>query len=211
MKYLRAIGLVCAVAVGGCDEEGSTEDGAAPSDDGDAGNLLVGDDGAIRLQLERSPNATVDPFAGTVQVSVTGTYLECLVEFYHAYPDQQQRGTQGAVEFTEAMADLCQSEPGGIECSVAEISQEMDVARQLTVVYDVRPPLEGGTLRFGPLPSADVVTCSTGAPVRLSGPAAVHGLDAEGRTVWDMDSFALDQAATEPGAPTTIFAIGTAG
>ncbi len=147
-----------------------------------------------------------DPFVGTTQVSVTLLYLQCLRDFYDAHPQWSQDGPDGAVAFEAAMTELCVPEADGIECSVAEIRQELDVVRQLTVVYDVQPPIEGGTLRFGPLPTAGLAGCADGGLpiVRVGSNGAVRGLDGAGDVVWNMESFNPAEAATDQGAPITI-------
>jgi hypothetical protein len=159
--------------------------------------------GTVHLRLERSPAETEDPFVDTAQIEVTLLYLECLIDFYQDNPDWTQLGPQGAVVFDAALGSgVCDPENGFVDCTVAELQQQLEVSKQLTVTYDVTQPIEDQLLRFGPLPVQGLAGC---VPiVRVSSNGSIIGRDAVGDVIWAVESFFPQEAATDQQAPITV-------
>ncbi|MCA9711931.1 MAG: hypothetical protein KDK70_39205 [Myxococcales bacterium] len=168
----------------------------------DGGSLGMGH-GVVHLELRRGLSQAEDPFVGTARIEVTLLHLECLRDFYDANPDWTSSGPLGGPVFDAAASmGLCEPEAGGIACTVDDITQTVGAAAGLTVVYDVQPPIEDGTLRFGPLPTDELAGCVP--VVRVTSGAAVQGLDAMGNTIWGVESFMPPEAATDQQAPIVI-------
>lgn len=169
--------------------------------------------GIVRLKLLRSLSEANSPYVGTSQIQVTLLYMECLKNFYTANPDYTQTGPEGALIFGtmedggEGWVDrLCSNRPGEVSCTVASFDQELSVAQQLTVLYNVEGDLEDRELPFGPIPDAGLAGCeANGQPiVRVGSNGAVRGIDGGGDTVWRTESFSPDEAFTDQGAAIEI-------
>lgn len=180
------------------DSSGSSGEPTGGPDDGSLG---MGH-GTVRLVFERAQSETEDPFVDTAQIEITLLYLECLVGFYQDNPDWSQLGPQGAVVFDAALGSgVCDPDNGFIDCTVAGIDQELDMASQLTVRYDVSQPIEDQSLRFGPLPVQELADCQ---PVVRVPNGGIVGRNAMGDVIWQMESFNPQEAATDQQAPITI-------
>lgn len=170
--------------------------------------------GVVWLQLQRGESQSENPYVGTARIEVTLLYLECLIGFYEANPDYQQLGIEGAKIFGgaedggEGWADrLCNVENANrINCTVDTFRQELVTARQLTVTYSVTGDPENRELPFGPLPIASLADCEAGGQpiVRVGSNGAVRGLDGNGNTLWNTESFQPAEATTGQGAPIGI-------
>lgn len=134
---------------------------------------------------------------------VSGGRLGSRGPVYDGNPDYRIRGVHGEPVFTDAHTELCApGDPPFAECSVAEIWQELDIASQLTVFYDVTGPLEGRRLRYGPLPTEALAACEGDVPrVIVGSNGAARGLDAEGNTLWRVEAFSPAEAATGQSTP----------
>jgi hypothetical protein len=196
---------------------GTSADGSsgAPTTAGDSGGTgdpqdgSLGDQhGVILLEFQRPEGVAEDPFVGTARVSVTMSYLECLVAFYDTNPAWWQDGVDGAVIFETAAgpAGLCSKDPPSAPCTVLAINQNVDVAQAINIEYTVSGGLEGQTLRVGPVPTAALAACAPGTSpaLRIGGGGAIRGLDAGGAVLWEALSFAPDQAATDDGTAIVI-------
>ncbi len=195
---LAALSLLLAAPLLGCPAE--------PEDDPDHG--------VVWLQMLRGESESDSPYFGTVTVEITLLYLECLIDFYEMNPDYQQGGPEGALVFGtredggEGWLDrLCeQSNPNAADCTVQSFRQEFDTTRQLTVNYSVNGDIENREIPFGPLPIASLAACEAGSSptVRVGSNGAVRGIDGEGNTIWNTESFNPPEAATGQGASIRI-------
>ncbi len=165
--------------------------------------------GTVRLQLTRGQSETDNPYVGTVRIEVTLTYRECLIDFYATNPSFQQTGPDGEGVFGtledggEGWFDrLCDSgDAAQVDCTVESFRQELDVAKQLTIVYAIEGDPENRDLPFGPVPKAELAACGPGsAPiVRVANNGSVRGLDGSDNAIWSTESFTPDEAATGQG------------
>ena len=195
------------------DETGSGTTDATTDDTGampTSGSLGNGH-GVVLVELLRAPDADEDPFVDTARVEVSLLYLGCLIDFYEAEPAWRRDGADGSAVFDSALAEgLCDPASAElVECTVADIVQELEVTSALTVTYEVTGPLEGRRLRFGPLPTLELAACADGGQpiVRVGSNGSVRGVDASGTTVWVTQSFFPAEAATDVGAPISINAV----
>jgi hypothetical protein len=203
---------IASLACGG----GSSSDGASESSSSSEG----GDDsedideslayGYIRLQFEAADGVTGDPFVGTDTVIATLGYGECLAGFYADHPQLRQYEPAGALVFGTISAGgegwqdrLCADNIGDhVDCSIVWITQQLDATKDLTVTYRVTAPLAGGSLLFGPVPTAATSGCA--APeMRVAG-AAIAGKDVDDQGIWQADAFAPASATTNQGAPIVV-------
>jgi hypothetical protein len=201
-----------AVALAGCGDDGTAADGGdsgadgGSADDGGDGSLGSGH-GVVTIEFRRSENEATNPYAGTARVSITLAYLECLADFYAANPGWRQDGGDGAGVFMAAASDgLCAADPEHAECTVAQITQNVDVANALVVDYAITGELEDRRLRFGPLPTEMLAACpdATSPTVRIGSNGAIRGTDATGAVFWETKSFSPDTVKTDQGQPLTI-------
>ena len=192
--------------------EGSVEttDGASEADsNGEGGPPLGAGHGVVVLELRRGDSQVDDPFVGTTRVEVTLLYRDCLIGFYEANPDWRQVGVEGSAVFEAVVLEntLCEAmDPLLADCTVTQITQELDVTKALTVAYDVTGALENRELHFGPLPDAALAACPDGGLpiVRVGSVAAVRGFDVNGTGIWATESFSPAEAATDQGGAISI-------
>lgn len=198
---LAALSLLLAAPLAGCQED--------PPEDIDHG--------VVYLQMLRGESEADSPYFGTATIEVTLLYLECLIDFYEANPDYQQFGPEGALVFGtredggEGWLDrLCEDDnPEALDCTVTSFRQEFDMSRQLTVTYAVDGgDVENRLLPFGPLPIPELAGCEAGGQpiVRVGSNGAVRGIDGNGDTIWNTESFNPSEAATGQGAAIKISA-----
>lgn len=165
--------------------------------------------GVVWLKLQRGASQAENPYVGTTKIEVTLLYRECLIDFYTEYIDYQQDGTEGALVFGtredggEGWLDrLCETpNPIGVSCTVDSFRQELSTSKQLTVTYSIEGDPEDGELPFGPIPKEELAACEAGGLpiVRVGSNGAVRGLDGNGNTLWNTESFQPNEAATDQG------------
>lgn len=82
------------------------------------------------------------------------------------------------------------------------------MTKQLTVTYSISGDAEDHELPFGPLPKAELAACEAGGKpiVRVGSNGAVRGIDGNGNTLWNTESFSPSEAATDQGAEIGISA-----
>jgi hypothetical protein len=173
--------------------------------------------GVVYLQLQRGTSQADNPYIGTVKIEVTLLYRECLIAFYDANPDYQQYGTKGALVFGplsdggEGWLDrLCDVDNSNlVNCTVDSFRQELSgMTKQLTVLYSIEGDPENRELPFGPVPEPELAACEAGGLpiVRVGSNGAVRGLDGNGNTLWNTESFNPAEATTGQGAAIEIHA-----
>jgi len=170
--------------------------------------------GVVWLQLLRGESQADNPYDGTAFIEVTLLYRECLIDFYTANPDYGQNGVKGAEVFGgldaggEGWLDrLCETpNPNRVDCTVESFRQELETASQLTVTYAIEGNPENREVPFGPVPDAGLAGCEAGGQpiVRVGSNGAVRGLDGNGNTLWNTESFNPAEAATGQGAAIEI-------
>jgi len=131
------------------------------------------------------------------------------VNFYNVEPDYQQLNPEGALVFGsreeggEGWFDrLCDEDrPGQADCTVERFTQELDVARQLTVLYNIEGDIEDRVLPFGPIPKPSLAACENGGQpiVRVGGMGSVTGQDTNGNRLWNTETFSPEDATTGQG------------
>lgn len=197
-KALAALSLLLAVPLGGCPADPPPEL----------------ENGVVWLQMLRGESEPDNPYTGSAKIEVTLLYQECLIRFYEMNPDYQQFGPEGALTFGtiedggEGWKDrLCeQSNANSLGCTVDSFRQEFDVAHQLTITYSPTGDIENREVPFGPVPKPALAMCEGGGQpvVRVGSNGAVRGLDGNGATLWNTESFNPTEAATGQGAPIKI-------
>lgn len=170
--------------------------------------------GVVWLQLQRGASQADNPYVGTTKIEVTLLYRECLIDFYTEYVDYQQFGALGTAVFGgseeggEGWLDrLCETpNPNRVSCTVDSFRQELSTSKQLTVLYSIEGDPENRELPFGPIPKAELAACEAGGQpiVRVGSNGAVRGLDGNGNTLWNTESFNPNEAATDQGASIEI-------
>jgi hypothetical protein len=153
--------------------------------------------GTVRFEFRRSESQASSPAVGTVSISITTTYRDCLSAFYEENPSMRQTGPDGEAIFGssdlggEGWTDrLCESSP----CSVTQIEQRLDPIAQLTVVYAVPGFVENTTLPFGPLPTSATAGCPD--PIVRASVGGVKGHAQDGTVVWEAASIEPLDAVT---------------
>jgi hypothetical protein len=174
------------------------------------------DHGVVWLQLLRGDSQADNPYLGTARIQITLLYRECLIDFYAANPDYEQNGVEGSLVFGtredggEGWLDrLCESpNPNRVDCTVESFRQELSTSKQLTVNYAINGNPEHREIPFGPIPKAELAECSAGDQpiVRVGSNGSVRGLDANGNTLWQTESFVPSEAATDQGGRIKISA-----
>lgn len=199
-QAVAALSLLFAVPLGGC-----------PSDPPE-----TLEHGVVKLQLLPSASeGDNDPFVGTIQVEITMSYLDCLLNFYTANPDYRKDGLMDAEIFGtledggEGWKDrLCDDGgQGQVDCTVDSFAQEFgDRSNHLRVTYSVNGDIFFREIPFGPLPTASLANCEAGSEpeVRVANNGAVRGLDGAGTTLWVTDSFDPPSAVTGQGGQIEI-------
>jgi hypothetical protein len=166
--------------------------------------------GVVWLQLLRGESQAENPYVGTARIQVTLLYRECLIDFYTANPDYEQNGVEGSLVFGkredggEGWLDrLCETPNSNrVDCTVDSFAQELATAKQLTVNYAIEGNPENRELPFGPVPDTELADCEgNGLPiVRVGSNGAVRGIDANGNTIWNTESFQPPEGYTGQGA-----------
>jgi hypothetical protein len=196
-KAVAALSLLLALPLSGCPEDPPEEL----------------EHGVVWLQMLRGVSEPDNPYTGTAKIEVTLLYLECLIDFYEANPDYLPSGPEGAMVFGtmedggEGWKDrLCEtSNANALPCTVDSFQQEFDAARQLTITYTPTADIENRELPFGPIPLPELAMCEGGAqPIMRVGNSAARGVDGNGNTVWNTESFNPAEAAVGQGAPIKI-------
>ncbi len=205
------------VVVVGCQKQGGTEEtGTGGSSDGSGevpttGGSESGSSGSTGggggpegfgfacVDLARGEGVEGDPFAGTQKIVVTLDYQPCLIDYYiNKSPDMRQTGTKGAFVFEHWKDRLCtEAVTGRIDCEVESLEQVLmetgTEAYRMTATYVTPQPdqLDGRTVLWGPAPLTDYAGCAEGleASASLSSLSGVIGLDADGATIWQVQSF----------------------
>lgn len=167
------------------------------------------DHGVVWIKLQRGTSQSDNPYVGTSKIHVTLLYLECLIDFYNANPDYQQLGVEGAPVFGSSedggegwLDRLCDLDnPNKVDCTVDGFDQELDAAKQLSVVYSIEGDPEDRELPFGPIPTAELAACEAGQQpiVRVGSNGAVRGVDGNGDTLWNTEAFGPSEATTGQG------------
>lgn len=180
--------------------------GCEPNDEGPLTH------GTVKLEFLRAENEETSPYTGATQVLITLDYLDCLISFYDRETTWRQEGPDGFPVFGtkedggEGWADrLCDGslpdEGRGVDCSVVSITQELDVSKHLSVLYEVSGDIENRIIHFGPLPTAELAMCDGGGTpiVRVGSNGAIRGQTAAGDRIWETKSFSPDKAGTNQG------------
>mgnify|MGYP005867823667 CR=1 FL=1 len=113
--------------------------------------------------------------------SVLATSLSCKPE--------EDPETHGFV-CAEWQERLCsESISGRAECEVTDMSQDIDSAETLIITYAVPDPnaIQGRKFLVGPLPLEEFAGCKP--DVKIVGPSAVAGVDANGAQIWSIEAF----------------------
>lgn len=207
--------LALTISLLACGGVGSSSEGAdeSSSSGGSGDNPDIDESlayGYVRLQFEAADGVTGDPFAGTDTVIATLGYGECLAGFYADHPQLRQYEPAGALVFGTISAGgegwqdrLCAGNVGDhVDCSIVWITQQLDATKDLTVTYRVNAPLAGGSLLFGPIPTAATSGCAT-PEMRVAG-AAIAGNDVDHDGIWQADGFAPASAITNQVAPVVV-------
>lgn len=181
---------VSALALGACADEGELTHGT------------------VKVQFNRSEAEVDNPFLGTELITINMRYEECLRDFYTNNPEYQQDGVEGAKIFGAPSAGgegwqerLCDDPVASqVECEVVTIEQRLDRVPQLSVTYRVlESDIEAQYVRFGPIPTEDLVDCEGSAPIVSLDPNSVAGTTDDGTVVWTTLSFSPNDAKTDQG------------
>lgn len=168
--------------------------------------------GYVKLEMRRGESQASNPFIGTSNVVATMAYRECLQDFYEANPDLRQEGREGEKIFGtgelggEGWTDrLCDkgTEPAMADCTIASITQQLDVVEQLSINYTISGDLENRVLLFGPLPNKVTAGCENPI-VRVAANGAIKGQNGEGADIWQTESFSPTEAVTDQGGAITV-------
>lgn len=175
-------GLVATTTVSGCGED-----------------EVADDHGYACLDIRRGENTEASVYTGTVAIQVRVNYLQCLRDFYNdSNPEYRLDGVEGERVFTEWAPRLC-SEPEidrAMACEVdvesytqTLIETEGTSKHTLTITYNLTDPsnIEGNRLLIGPLPLEELAGC--GPDVSFTSLGDVLGLNAEGETIWQMQTY----------------------
>ena len=171
--------------------------------------------GYIKVQFARSEAAADSPYVGTAEVTITATYDSCFSGFYDTNPNWKADGVDGALVFGtredggEGWRDRLCADPESQQarCSVIDIEQQLDVAKLLTVTYEVPENPENRFLKFGPLPLIDQIPefeCEGGSPRMQISPQQISGQNAAGETIWEGEALDEDMAAPGQGKAVVV-------
>lgn len=168
--------------------------------------------GSVKLEFLRAENEDTNPYSGATHVLVTLDYLDCLIDFYGREPDWTQEGVDGFPVFgtkedggegwKDRLCDGSLPDDGrGVDCKVVSITQELDVSKHLSVLYEVSGDIENRIIHFGPLPTAELAMCEGGGNpiVRVGSNGAIRGQTSSGDRIWETKSFSPDKAGTNQG------------
>ncbi len=157
------------------------------------------DHGFVCLDIRRGENTDPSLYTGTAAIQVRVNYLECYREFYNStHPEYRLDGIEGERVFNEWAGRLC-SEPDierPISCEVnfedftqTLIETEGVSNHSLTIKYTVTDPaIEGNRLILGPFPLPELAGCDK-VDVSFTKLGDVAGLDANGETLWQMQTY----------------------
>jgi len=139
------------------------------------------DHGYVAVTLE---DAAEPMLPGTVEIGVRLYYGGCFEDFYRREHQWRADGERGGSVFDSAMRDdLCGDDEDGVGCSVADLHQNLRGDAKLVADYEVDGPLDGRTLRVGPLPTRTLAGCDPEVPV-YAGQLEVWGRAADGTVLW---------------------------
>lgn len=153
------------------------------------------------VELVQAQNQEENPFLGTAQIKVTLKYEQCLIDYYtKTNTDQAMNGKDGEAVFGEWADRLCSESVSDslVACEVESFAQTLQPSEnnpifQMTVTYRVTDPskVNSRTLLWGPGPVQAYADC-TGALkpfVKLTLPSDVIGIDKDGKTIWNAQSW----------------------
>lgn len=140
------------------------------------------DHGYVAVTLQ---DADVPMLPGTAEIGVRLYYGGCFEEFYRRDHQWRADGERGASVFDSAMrGDLCDDEgDDGVGCTVVDLHQNLRGDAKLVADYEVDGPLDGRTLRVGPLPTRGLAGCDSESPV-YAGQLEIWGYAADGSVSW---------------------------
>lgn len=153
------------------------------------------------VELVQAESQDTDPFARTAKIKVTLKYEPCLVDYYtKTNSDEAMLGKDGEATFAEWKDRLCSESVNDplVACEVEEFAQtlqdsETNPIYQMTVTYRVTDPSKIGnrTLLWGPGPVEAYADCSSNQRpfVKLTLPSDVIGIDKDGKTIWNAQSW----------------------
>ena len=168
--------------------------------------------GSIRIEV--SPlNGDLAMYTGTVEVTATVQYEQCLQDFYLSNnPTYQIDGPDGAAIFEDWQERLCSSEFEKIpDCEVTNITQNLLDVNQvynLAITYKVTDPstIAYREFRLGPIPTEAFAACgdSQSPTVELL-QSGLIGKDVNGTQLWRISSLpGSNVAVANQGAPLRI-------
>lgn len=144
-----------------------------------------------------SQDDPVATFAGTTEVRVTVSYLECLQDFYlNTHNEYAKDGVEGEMIFADYIAtELCQRDdvPNALECEVIDITQDLGNSLNMTIKYRVSDAqaIQGRKILVGPLPLENLAGCKP--DVKVVNASSVSGYDGGGAQIWDIETFSETQ------------------
>jgi hypothetical protein len=196
------------------DDTGSTD--TTDTTDTDTTDSTTGEPdsqhGTVKFEIVAEDPAN-PPFAGTVTISASVLYEDCLRDFYVSeHPELQQGGLAGAEVFAEWTDRLCDPAlENVVACEVTDIEQLLipdNGVYQLRVTFAITDPasIEDSWLYIGPLPSAELVADVCDSPPQVEVRAnSLHGRDAADAPLWDVKTLpATSSATTDQATPLRI-------
>ncbi|PCC71183.1 hypothetical protein SAMN02745121_04853 [Nannocystis exedens] len=153
------------------------------------------------VELNQADNQDEDPFVGTAKIKVTLKYEPCLIDYYtKTNVDQAMNGKDGEAVFAEWADRLCSESVGDplVACEVESFAQTLQPSDnnpifQMTVTYRVTDPtkISNRTLLWGPGPVEAYAECTGNLRpfVKLTLPSDVIGVDKDGKTLWNAQSW----------------------
>lgn len=153
------------------------------------------------VDIIQAPNEKGDPFVGTAKIKVTLKYEQCLIDYYtKTNSNQALTGEDGAMVFEEWKGRLCTEKVADslVACEVEEFAQTLlegnNPVYQMTITYRVTDPakINNRTLLWGPGPVEAYADCSNNERpfVKVTLSSDVIGVDKDGKTLWNAQSWA---------------------